>query len=399
MALTDAKCRAAKAADKPIKISDSGGLYLHVAPSGAKLWRLAYRFAGKQKTLAIGSYPQVGLADAREPRDDAKKLLTDGTDPSVQKKLDKISAPTSAANTFEALATEWIDKQVREGRSEKTMARNHRLAKVANREIGRRPIDAITPPEVLEVLRKIEVQGKHETASRMKVFISSIARYAIATGRAESDPTLSLRGALTTAQTRHRAAVTEKDAYGALLRAVWSYDGQPEVIAALKLMALLFPRPGELRQAEWKEFDLDAAVWAIPAARAKMRREHRKPLPKQAVAILRDLHRLTGDGDLVFPGIRSRKKPISENTLNGALRRLGYTSDQATSHGFRASASTLLNETGKWSPDAIERELGHLDNNAVRAAYARGQFWEERIFMMQKWVNYCDKLREQKATK
>lgn len=393
MALTDTAIRAAKPAAKARKLTDAGGLFLFIPPAGSKLWRLAYRFSGKQKTLALGSYPTVSLAEAREKRDAAKKLLAQDIDPGEQRKLDRIAAATAADNTFEVIAAEWISKQVREGRSEKTMARNHRLAKAANRDLGKRPISQISAREVLDTLRKFEAQGKHETASRLKVFIAAVFRYAIATARAENDPTIALTGALTSPDPTPRAAILDPAAFGGLLRALDGYSGQPEVIAALRLMPLLYPRQSELRQAEWSEFDLDAALWIIPAGRMKMRREHRKPLPAQAVAILRDLRKLTGNGALVFPGIGNRHRPISENTINSALRRLGFAQNEVSSHGFRASASTLLNESGLWTPDAVERELSHLDGNAQRAAYARGSFWDERVAMQAWWANVCDHLR------
>lgn len=393
MSLTDTAVRAAKPDAKARKVSDGQGLYLFIPPQGSKLWRLAYRFGGKQKTLALGAYPAVSLAEAREGRDAAKKLLAQGIDPGEQKKVDRIAAATAAADTFGVIALEWIEKQVREGRSEKTMARNHRLAKAANRDLGKRPISQISAREVLDTLRKFEAQGKHETASRLKVLISAVFKYAIATARAENDPTIALTGALTAPEATPRAAILDPAAFGGLLRALDGYAGQPEVIAALRLMPILYPRQSELRQAEWSEFDLDAALWIIPAARMKMRREHRKPLPPQAVTILRELRRLTGGGALVFPGIGNRLRPISENTINSALRRLGFAQNEVSSHGFRATASTLLNESGLWTPDAVERELSHLDGNQQRAPYARGSYWPERVEMQAWWADLCDHLR------
>lgn len=241
------------------------------------------------------------------------------------------------------------------------------------------------PADVLAALQKVERRGRHETARRLRSTIGSVFRYAVATTRADNGPTFALRGALTTPVVKPRAAVTDPRAFGALLRAIDGFDGQPTTHAALKLMALLFPRPGELRMAEWTEFDLDAAVWTIPAMRTKMRRVHRVPLPRQAVPILKALGEVTGNGRLVFPCVRTTARPISENTLNAALRRLGYSKDQATAHGFRATASTLLNESGKWNADAIERQLAHVENNDVRRAYARGEHWAERVQMMTWW--------------
>ena len=261
------------------------------------------------------------------------------------------------------------------------------------RSLGNRSITEIRPTDVLTVLRGVEQRGRHETARRLRSTISSVFRYAVATARAENDPTIALRGALTTPVVKPRAAVTDPKAFGALLRAIDGFDGQPATKAAFKLMALLFPRPGELRAAEWTEFDLDAAVWTIPASRTKMRRSHRVPLSHQAIRILNDLYAITGKGILVFPGVRTVLRPISENTVNAALRRLGYSKDEATAHGFRATASTLLNESGKWNPDAIERQLAHVENNDVRRAYARGEHWEERVKMMKWWADHIDGLK------
>lgn len=394
MALTDVAIRSAKPAEKARKIADGGGLFLFIPPAGAKLWRMAYRYAGKQKTLAFGAYPEVSLGDARKKRDDARKLLAAGTDPGVQKRLDKIAAATAAADTFAVIADEYLAKIEKEGRAEATLDKTKWLIDFARPALGSRPVAQITAPEVLAVLRKVEGRGRLESARRLRSTLSQVFRYAIATARGVSDPCEALRGALTAPVVTNRAAITDPKAFGALLRACWGYDGQPEVAAALRLCAYLYPRPGELRQAEWSEFDLDGATWTIPAARAKMRREHRKPLPPAAVAILRDLYQLSGNGPLMFPGVRSRRRPISENTLNAALRRMGIGKDEATAHGFRASASSMLNESGKWNPDAIEAELGHVEGNDVRRAYHRSQYWDERLRMAAWWAAECDRLRE-----
>lgn len=393
MALTDAAIRAAKGTEKVRKLSDGGGLHLLVTPQGARLWRMHYRFGGKQKTLAFGGYPAVALADARARRDEAKRLLAAGVDPAAQRRSEKAAQVTAAANTFAAVADEYVDKLRQEGRAEATLVKVDWLLGFARPALGARPIQEVTAAEVLAVLRRVEARGRLETARRLRSTIGSVFRYAIATARAENDPTLALRGALVTPKVQPRAAVTSPAAFGALLRAIEGFEGQPATRAALKLMAILFPRPGELRAAEWSEFDLEKAVWTIPAAGAKMRREHRKPLPTQAVAILRALQALTGDHPLVFPSVRTWRRPISENTLNAALRRLGYGKDEATAHGFRATASTILNESGKWTPDAIERELGHVEADEVRRAYARGAHWDERVRMAQWWADQCDRLR------
>jgi integrase len=386
MALSDVKCRTEKAGEKLKKLSDGGGLQLWVTTTGSRLWRLAYRFGGKQKLLALGAYPAIGLADARQARDEARKLIARGIDPSDARKQRK----AESADTFNAIADEWMGKLRREDRAPATMAKTEWLIDLARSDLGSKPIR-----DVLAVLRKVEARGRLETARRLRSTIGQVFRYAIATTRAENDPTIALRGALTSPTVKHRAVITDKKGFGALLRAVWSYEGQPETAAALKLMPLLFPRPGELRLAEWSEFDLEAATWTIPAARAKMRREHKKPLSRQAVAILRELQKLTGSGRLLLPSIRSQERPISENTLNAALRRLGYSQDEATAHGFRATASTLLNESGRWSADAIERELGHVEGNSIRRAYHRAAYWDERVSMMQSWADMIDAMRSQ----
>lgn len=405
MALSDAALRALKPAAKVQKISDGGGLFVEVATTGSKLWRLAYRFEGKQKLLALGSYPLISLADARAERDKAKRLLRDGVDPSEKRKLDKITAAHARAATFEVVAAELLEKKRREGKALRTSEKLRWLYDLAKPHYGARPISEITAPEVLVALREIEAKGQLETAKRLRAVTGEVFRYAIATGRASNDPTFALRGALSAPKVKHRPAIVDPKGFGQLLRAVDGFSGQPTTRAALQLMALLFPRPGELRQAEWSEFDLDAAVWIIPAARMKMRKEHRIPLPTQAVTILRELHRISGRGNLVLPGYgmsggegrRVAQRPISENTMNAALRRLGYSQDDMTSHGFRASASTLLNESGQFSPDAIEVALAHQDANAIRRAYQRGEFWEERVKMAQWWADELDRLRTLRA--
>lgn len=394
MPLTDTAIRKAKPGARTIKLSDSGGLQLHVHPKGSKYWRLAYRYDGKQKSLSFGVYPEVSLAEARRRREAARSLLRDGKDPMVQKRAEKLARAIAAGNTFAAVADELLAKMAREGRAETTLKKTKWLFDFARPLIGNRPIGEISAAEVLAVLRKVEVRGRLETARRLRSTIGTVFRYAIATARADNDPTFALRGALTTPKVKPRAAVTEPKAVGALLRSVWGYEGQPVTKAALQLMAYLFPRPGELRLAEWPEFDFETGVWSIPAPRMKMRRPHKVPLPSQAIAILTQLRDITGHGTLVFPSVWSQTRPISDNTLNAALRRLGYSKDDATAHGFRATASSLLNESGLWHADAIERQLAHEDGDAVRRAYARAEFWDERVRMMQWWADKLDSLRE-----
>lgn len=394
MALTDAAIRSAKPKKALQKISDGEGLQLWVQPNGSKLWRMAYRFAGKQKSLAFGAYPDLSLAEARKKRDEAKALLAAGTDPGQQKRIDKLTRAISNATTFRAVAEEYLDKQKREERSETTIIKNRYLLEQAFPFIGERPIAEIKAPEVLAVLKHLERKGTLETAKRVRGTIGAVIRYAIATARAENDPTTALAGAIIAPKVKHRAAILDPAALGAFLRAVEKFEGQFTTKAALRLLPLVFSRPGELRMAEWREFDLTNALWVIPAARAKMRRDHEVPLAPQAVAILSELHALTGRGRLVFPGLRTVERPISENTLNASMRRMGYTNQDVTAHGFRATASTLLNQSGKFSPDAIERALAHQDPDAVRRAYNRGAYWNERVEMAQWWADYLDGLKQ-----
>jgi integrase len=392
MPLTDLECRKAKAAPKLTKLSDMGGLQLWVYPTGSKLWRFAYRFGGKQKSLALGRYPATTLLQARMARDEAKVLLDEGSDPSHVKRLAKLEREFPG-DSFDIVAKEYLAKLRREGRADATMTKLEWLLDFALPVLGPISVSAIRPIEVLAVLRTVEKRGRYDTALRLRSTIGAVCRYAIATARAEADPTVSLHGALTAPTVKSRAAITDPKAVGALMRAIDGFSGQHTTQAALKIMALLFPRPGELRAAQWSEFDLEGAVWTIPAARTKMRREHRVPLSRQALSILYDLQSITGAGPLVFPGIRTVRRPISENTMNAALRRLGYSQDEATAHGFRATASTLLNESGLWSADAIERQLAHVESNDVRRAYARGEHWDERVRMMTWWADYLDQLK------
>jgi integrase len=391
--LTDTSIRKAKPGPSIVKLTDSGGLQLWITPEGGRYWRMAYRFAAKQRVLSIGVYPAVSLKAARAARDKAREVLAEGVDPSQKKKLDRIAAQAVSVNTFAALAGELLAKKAKEGKAEVTIGKLRWILDFALPDLGPRPVSSITPPEVLAVLRKVEARGKLETAGRLRAVIGQVFRYAIATGRAENDPTPSLRGALTAPITKPRAAIVQPIPFGGLLRAIESYEGSPEVVAALQLLAMTFVRPGELRNAEWSEFDLDAAVWTIPAGRMKMRRPHRVPLAPQALDVLKRLHALIGKGKLLFPSVRSLHRCMSENTINAALRRMGYGKDEMTGHGFRSAASSMLNESGLWNPDAIEAQLAHVENNAVRRAYARADFWDERVKMMTWWADRLDAMR------
>jgi integrase len=392
VATASGKLTAVKVKTAPVgKHFDGGGLYLDVKPHGARYWRMKYRFAGKERLLAFGVFPEVTLAEARQRRDEARELLRDHRDPSAERQATKQRAVLSAANTFGVIAAEWFDKQ-KGVLAEVTETKiTWQLSFVS--ALDGRGITEITAPDVLVVLRPIEHAGNHETARRVKQRISQVFRYAIATGRAELDPTLSLRGALKSPVTKARAAVTSPDDVANLLRAIDSYTGQPTTLAALRLAPMVFVRPGNLRAMEWAELDFDAAEWRIPAGKMKMREPHLVPLPTQAVAILRELHALTGRGRYTFPGLRTATRPMSNNTVNAALRRLGFDKDTMCGHGFRALASTRLNELG-WKTDVIERQLAHAERNKVRAAYNRAQYMAERRTMMQAWADYLDALRD-----
>lgn len=386
--LTEAAVKAAKPREKPYKLFDERGLYLLVTPERSRLWRFKYKFERREKLLALGTYPDVGLKDARKRRDDARRVIADGVDPSAQRR----AAKAAQGDTFKAIAQEWLGKQ--KTLKDVTIKRDQdRLDSFVYPYLGERPIGNITAPDLLAVLRRIESKGIHETAHRTRALCGRIFRYAVATGRAERDVSADLRGALTTVVTEHHSAIIDPQRVGELLRAIDGYTGQPETAAALRLAPLVFLRPGELRAAQWTEIDLEGAEWRVPGERMKMGEAHVVPLATQAVKILREIQPLTGAGKFVFPGLRSPSRPISENTINGALRRLGYSKDEQTGHGFRTIASTLLNEQG-WNPDLIELQLAHAERNQVRAAYNKAQRLPERRKMMQAWADYLDMLRK-----
>ncbi|HEX5537044.1 MAG TPA: integrase arm-type DNA-binding domain-containing protein [Sphingobium sp.] len=404
MALTDVAVRNAKPREKPYKLGDAGGLFLLVQPSGGKLWRLKYRIDGREKKLALGTYPAVSLADARTRRDDAKRLIEAGADPSIEKARRKAQSQEVRSNTFAAVAEDFIAKRLADGDkrwSERTEAKQRRFLSRLLPFIGKLPISDITPPEILAAVKRIEATGKHESARRAVQLAGMIFRYGIQTGRAVSDPTRDLRGALIAPTTTHRAAITDAVNVGALLRAIDGYSGNAATLYALKMIPHVFVRPGELRQAEWAEFDFDNAVWILPAAKMKMKRPHAVPLSRQVIALLEEWQQFRGrDAGFVFPSIRSTARPISDGTLNAALRRLGYGSNEMSAHGFRAMASTLLNEAvdpatkkALWTPDAIERALAHGHEDKVRGAYHRGSHWDERVRMSAWWSDYLDQLR------
>jgi integrase len=394
VALTDVAVRSAKPRDKDYKLADAGGLYLLVTPAGGKLWRLKYRVHGVEKKLALGRYPEVTLGAARKARDAAREAASAGQDPSAQKRLDRIAARIAIGTTFGDVAQESITKAEREGRAPATLAKLRWAREWLMPALGPRPVTQIEPHELLAVLKKQEVGGNLETARRTRAFASRVFRYAVATARAKSDPAALLIGAVAAPRPKNLAAILEPKRVGELLRAIAGYSGQPVTRLALSLAPHVFVRPGELRQAEWSEIDFDAAVWRIPASRMKQRRPHVVPLSRQSLAILAQARALTGHGRLVFPALGKRDRPLSENTVNAALRRMGFGRDEMTAHGFRALASTQLNESGRWSPDAIERALAHKDADQVRAAYHRGAHWQERVAMAQWWSDHLDLLRD-----
>ncbi len=391
--LTDTAVRAAKRRNRAYKVADGGGLYLLVTPSGGKLWRLKYRFLGIEKKLSFGRYPDVALGDARKARDAARHAIAAGADPAVARRRNRIAAKAAAGTTFGDVADEYIDKAEREGRAPATVAKLRWIRRLLLPTLGHRPIDQIEPHELLAVLKQQEAAGTLETAKRTRVFASRVFRYAVATARAKVDPAALLLGAIAAPKPKHFAAILEAGRAAELLRAIEGYGGQPATRFALALAPHVFVRPGELRQAEWREIDFDGAVWRIPAARMKKRREHVVPLSRQALALLQAVRELTGGERYVFPGLGRRGRPLSENTINAALRRMGFSGEEMTAHGFRSTASTLLNESGKWSPDAIERALAHMDSDQIRGAYHRGAHWKERVAMAQWWSDHLDMLR------
>jgi len=391
--LTERTIRNFKPETKTKRLFDAGGLYLEVSPTGSKWWRLKYRYAGKEKRLALGVFPRVTLKEARNARDDARRMLDKGNDPGQARKAEKAVRNELTADSFEAVAREWFKK------FSPNWAETHASKILGRLEtdifpwLGSRPIRQINAPELLAVVRRIEARGALDTAHRALLNCGQVFRYAVATGRADRDPSGDLKGALPAPKGKHHATITEPKAIGALMRAIEDYQGDHVTRCALKLAPLLFVRPGELRRAEWLEVDLDKAEWRLPAEKMKARVPHVVPLSLQALTVLRDLQPLTGGGKYLFPGVRGRERAMSENTVNAALRRMGYSKGEMTGHGFRSMASTILNEQG-WHRDAIERQLAHGERDAVRAAYNYAEHLPERRKMMQAWADYLDGLRQ-----
>lgn len=395
MPLNDSAVRQAKPTDKARKLADERGLYLLIQPTGGKLWRFDYRFGGKRKTLALGRYPDVSLAEARKARDRARELIAAGDDPGLVRRQLKTASAESGASAFELVGREWHKRkstQWTESTRVKTLAM---LEKDLFPWLGTRPLSEIGAAELLQTLRRIEARGAVDSAHRAKQIAGQVFRYGIATGLADRNPAADLQGALTPVSKKHFPAITELGEVGPLLKAIDGYKGSLIVRSALSLAPLLFVRPGELRHAEWAEIDLEQGEWRIPASKMKKRRDFIVPLARQAVAILRDLQPLTGHGRYVFQGVRDHNRPMSENTVNNALRRMGYdTRTEITGHGFRAMARTILHETLNVDVAVIEHQLAHQVPDVLGSAYNRTKFLPQRKTMMQRWADYLDQLRK-----
>lgn len=395
MPMNDASLRALQPTDRAYKRADGKGLYVEVMPNGSKLWRLKYRLAGKEGRLALGAYPEVSLGAARKARDDARALVAAGIDPLAKRKADNRQAKLEADNSFARIAEEFIATKLEgERRSDATLVKARWFLSLLRPAIGKRPITAIEPAEMLEPLRKLENKGHHETSRRCRAFASRVFCYAVATGRAKTDPAALLKGALIAPKVKHHAAILEPEKFGELLRAMGVFTGSPLTRLAMQLAPHVFVRPGELRHAEWSEFDREKAIWRIPAGKMKARRPHAVPLSRQVLALLDDIEALTGGGRYLFPSLQTLHRPMSENTINTAFRRMGFTSDEVTAHGLRSTALTMLNESGKWSPDAVERSLAHGDSDTVRGSYNRGTYWDQRVAMHQWWSDRIDTIRD-----
>jgi integrase len=392
VALSDIAVRKAAPRERPYKLADGGGLHVLVQPNGNKFFRMKYRHAGKEKLLSFGPYPIISLADARSRRDDAKRLLLAGTDPSLQKKLDKIAVTTAAKNTFGAVAAEYLADMEASGAAEATLSKNRWMLEDLAAALASRPIAQIVPAEILDVLKRIEKSGRRETARRLRGVMGSVFRLAVVTLRATTDPTFVLRGALLRPNVQHRAAIIDEKQLGGLMLAIDEYDGWPTLRAALQLLALTMTRPGDVRHMRRSEIDFDKAIWRIPAERMKMRRPHDVPLSKQAIKVLKDIWPLSENGELVLPSIRSVKKPLSDAAMNSALRRMGYSQTEMSAHGFRSSASTILNERG-FNPDVIEAALAHQDEDEIRRAYNRAKYWPERVKLLGDWADLLDEFK------
>lgn len=390
--LTDTAIRQAKGNGKVQRLWDERGMYLEITPSGGKVWRLKYRIDGREKRIGLGKYPEVGLKEARERREDARKLLANGVDPSVQRQAQKASAQLQAANKFEVVAREWFLRYSPNWAASHSKTVLRRLEKDIFPWMGDRPIAEITAPELLAVIRNVEGRGALETAHRELNICGQVFRYAVATGRAERDPAGDLRGALPPVQSKHLAAITDPKRLGEILRILDTYQGGLIVRCALHLAPLIFVRPGELRHAKWADIDLEKGEWRY--AVSKTHTDHIVPLSTQAIAILKELHPLTGRREWVFPSGRSSLRPMSENAVLAALRSLGIEKEEMSGHGFRATARTLLDEELGVRVEIIEMQLAHRVKDVHGQAYNRTKFLDERCKMMQRWSDYLDSLKE-----
>ncbi|MEO5327934.1 MAG: integrase arm-type DNA-binding domain-containing protein [Magnetococcus sp. THC-1_WYH] len=399
MPLNDLAIKSLQAAEKKTRHWDSGGLYLEVTITGSKLWRMKFRFGGKEKVLSFGTYPTVTLKQARLKRDEARLSISRGIDPSEARKAVKTAFKRASEGNFESVAREWFSKQSSiwvKSHSEKII---RRLELDVFPWIGNRMMDDISAPDLLTIFRRIENRGALDTAHRASQTCSQIFRYGIATGKAIRNPVSDLQGALSPVRQNHFATITNPMEIGALLRAIDDYKGAYVTRYALQLAPLVFLRPGELRHGEWSEINFDSAQWKISAEKMKARSPHIVPLSKQALAILEDVQPLTHESRYIFPSARSFHRPMSENAVLAALRRMGFRKDEITGHGFRSMASTLLNESGKWSRDAIERQLAHGERNKVRAAYNHAEYLTERTEMIQWWADHLDSLKNAEKQK
>lgn len=397
MELSEFRIRKAKGREKPYKLTDGGGLFLLVKPNGSKLWQQKYRFLGKERLLSHGQYPDVSLAQARQKRDQARSVLAGGTDPAVQKKLDQLAAETQARTTFKLIAEEYIESQDERDLAPATMRKKRWYLLDLASPLHRRPINEITPAELLYLLKSIEKSGRRETAKKMRGAISAVFQLAIVTLRAESDPSQALSDALIPPKAVSRAAITDETSFGALLRAMEDFTGHRITIEAMKFQILTMTRPGEVRGAKKEEFDLKKRVWTVPAERMKMRREHLIPLSNQALAIVEDNWPEIEGVELLFPSLVSNRKWLSENAFNSALHRLGYEKHEVTAHGFRATASTILNNRDHQA-DVIEAALAHQDKNVIRRTYNRATYWDQRVELMQVWADLVDGFRAKNVT-
>lgn len=392
MPLTDTAIRSAKPQSRTVKMFDGGGLYLELSPNGGKWWRLKYRLEGKEKRISLGTYPTIGLKEARQRREDAKKLIANGIDPSIQRQAVKASVLSKEADSFEAMAREWFEKHV----SALAPSYGKKVRSLIEKRIlpvfGSKHIAEVEPADILKAARHVEESGAVETAHRLIQLCGQLLRYGIATGRCKYDITQGLHGALPKVTVKHMATITDRKRIGELLRAIDGYGGFLPVKSALRLAPLLFVRPGELRAAEWSEVDFESAEWRIPAAKMKMKQRHIVPLARQSLAIMEELQTYTGQGRFLFPSMRTDAKPVALESMLVALRAMGFGKDEIVTHGFRGMASTLLNELG-YNRDWIERQLARGERNHIRAAYNHAEFLPERRRMMQEWADFLDGLR------